>query len=181
MICAPWQFLEALDGEEAELELLRNLLKRYARKCFRSEAFRAFIRRGVRYAMGQAWDFYRDSAAPVDAYWRAVTFFWSLVNWPSLPCRILAELAAYVAEAAARYEWPARWPFLVMAAVAAEKKRCGIPSAVAEALGPDDYRMLKEFLERGKGVVEVAGRKKAVVRKKLHLAIEDAASENSKF
>jgi len=130
--------------------------------------------------MERAWDFYRDSATPVDAYWRAVAFFWDLVNWPSLPCRILEELAAYVAEAAARYKWPAQWPFLVMAALAAEGKECGIPSAVAEALGPD-YKMLKEFLERGKGVVEVAGRKKAIAKKKLHITIEDAASENSKF
>jgi len=181
MNCTPWQFLEAPDGEEAELELLRNLLKRYARKCFKSPTFKAFILRGIQYAMERAWSFYRDSEAPVDAYWRAVEFFWILVNWPSLPCRILAELAAYVAEASAKYKWPARWPFLVMAALAAEKKGCRIPSAVAEALGPDDYKMLKEFLERGKGVVEVAGRKKAVVKKKLHIAIEDAASENSKF
>jgi len=130
--------------------------------------------------MERAWDFYRDSATPVDAYWRAVAFFWGLVNWPSLPCRILEKLATYVAEAAARYKWPAQWPFLVMAALAAEKKGCRIPSAVAEALGPE-HEALRSFLERGKEVVEVAGRKKAVVRKKLHLAIEDAASENSKF
>jgi len=179
MTCDFWLFLEA--GGEDDLELLRGLLKRYAHKCFRSEAFRALVRRGVLYAMEQAWSFYRDSEAPADAYWQAVDFFWNLVNWPSLPCRALAELAAYVAEAAAKYKWPARWPFLVMAAVAAEDKGCGIPSAVAEALGPDDYRMLKEFLERGKGVVEVAGRKKAVAKKKLHIAIEDAAAENSKF
>jgi hypothetical protein len=178
MNCAPWQFTEALDGEEAELELLRNLLKRYARKCFRSPTFRAFIRRGVLYAMRQAWDFYRNSAIPADAYWQAATFFWSLVNWPSLPCRILEELATYVAEAAARYKWPARWPFLVMAALAAEKKGCRIPNAVAEALGPE-HEALKAFLEQGRGVVEVAGKRRAVVRKKLHLAIEDAASENS--
>ena len=181
MNCAPWQFTEALDGEEAELELLRDLLKRYARRCFRLKAFRAFIHRGVVYAMGQAWDFYRDSEAPADAYWQAVVFFWNLVNWPSLPCRALARLATYVAEAAARYKWPARWPFLAMAALAAEGKECGIPSAVVEALGPDDYRMLKEFLERGRGVVEVAGRKKAVAKKKLHITIEDAAAENSNF
>jgi hypothetical protein len=97
MNCTPWQFTEALDGEEAELELLRNLLKRYARRCFRLKAFRAFIRRGVLYAMEQAWAYYRDSAAPADAYWRAVAFFWDLVNWPSLPCRILEELVTYVA------------------------------------------------------------------------------------
>jgi hypothetical protein len=180
MTCAPWLFLEAGDEEEAELELLRNLLKRYARKCFKSEAFRAVVRRGVLYAMERAWNFYRDSAAPVDAYWQAVAFFWDLVNWPSLPCRILEKLATYVAEAAARYEWPARWPFLVMAALAAEKKGCEIPSAVAEALGPE-YEALRSFLEQGKGVVEVAGRKKAVVKKKLHITIEDVAAENSKF
>jgi len=179
MTCDFWLFLEA--GAEDDLELLRNLLKRYARRCFKLKAFRAFIRRGVRYAMERAWSFYRDSAAPVDAYWQAVVFFWDLVNWPSLPCRILEELATYVAEAAAKYKWPVRWPFLVMAALAAEGKECRIPSAVAEALGPDDYRMLKEFLERGKGVVEVAGRRRAVVRKKLHITIEDAAAENSKF
>ena len=180
MNCAPWQFLEALDGEEAELELLRNLLKRYARKCFKSPTFRAFIRKGIRYAMERAWSFYKDSEAPVDAYWQAVAFFWSLVNWPSLPCRVLAALAAYVAEAAAKYKWPARWPFLAMAALAAEGKGCGTPSAVAKALGPE-HEALRSFLEQGKGVVEVAGRKKTVARKKLHLAIEDAASENSKI
>jgi hypothetical protein len=179
MTCDFWLFLEA--GGEDDLELLRSLLKRYVRRCFRLKTFRALVRRGVQFAASQAWDFYRDSEAPVNAYWQAVAFFWDLVNWPSLPCRILEELVTYVAEAASRYKWPARWPFLVLAALAAEKKKCGIPSAVAEALGPDDYKMLKEFLERGKGVVEVAGRKMAVVKKKLHLAIEDAASENSKF
>ena len=117
----------------------------------------------------------------LDAYWQAVAFFWDLVNWPSLPCRALAALATYVAEAAAKYKWPAKWPFLAMAALAAEGKGCRIPSAVAEALGPDDYRVLKEFLERGRGVVEVAGRKKAVAKKKLHITIEDAAAENSNF
>ena len=178
MTCDFWLFLEA--GDENDLELLRNLLKRYARRCFRLKAFRVLIRRGVLYAMGQAWSFYRDSATPIDAYWQAVTFFWSLVNWPSLPCRILEELATYVAEAAAKYKWPARWPFLAMAVIAAEEKGCGTPSAVAEALGPE-HEALRSFLEQGKGVVEVAGRKKAVVRKKLHFAIEDAASENSKF
>ena len=178
MICDFWLFLEA--GDEDDLELLRNLLKRYARKCFRSEAFKAVVRRGVLYAMERAWNFYRDSEAPVDAYWRAVSFFWDLVNWPSLPCRILEELAAYVAEAAAKYKWPARWPFLAMAALAAEGKGCGTPSAVAKALGPE-HEALRSFLEQGKGVVEVAGRRRAVARKKLHLAIEDAAAENSKF
>jgi hypothetical protein len=67
-----------------------------------------------------------------------------------------------------------------MAALAAEGKGCGTPSAVAKALGPE-HEALRSFLEQGKGVVEVAGRKKTVARKKLHLAIEDAAAENSKF
>jgi hypothetical protein len=180
MTCDFWLFLEA--GDEDDLESLRNLLKRYARRCFRLEAFRAVVRRGIRYAMERAWAYYRDSAAPADAYWRAVAFFWDLVNWPSLPCRILEELVTYVAEAAAKYKWPARWPFLVMAAVAAEENGCRIPSAVAKALGPE-HEALRSFLEQGKGVVEVAGRKKAVVRKKLHLAIEDCCDveENSKF
>ena len=174
-----WQFPEALDGEEAELELLRNLLKRCARRGFRSEAFRALIRRGVRFAMELAWSYYQDSVtaqrAPAVAYWRAVFFFWDLVNWPSVPCRVLAELATYVAEAAAEYKWPAKWPFLVMAAVAAEKNGCRTPDAVAEALGPE-YEALKAFLEQGVGVVEVAGRKAAVVKKKSSIAVEDLHS-----
>jgi len=66
----------------------------------------------------------------------------------------------------------------VMAALAAEGKGCGIP--IAKALGPE-HEALKSFLKQGKEVVEVAGRKKAVVKKKLHITIEDAASENSKI
>jgi len=175
MTCSPWQFAEALDqDEEADLELLRQLLKKCAAKGFSSEAFRAFIRRGARFAMYKAWEYYRDSAvAPTNAYVQAVLFFWNLGNWHGMPCRVLAELATYVAKAAAKYEWPAKWPFLAMAAVAAEKRGCGIPDVWAEALGPDDYRMLVAFLEKGEGVVEVAGRKIAMVKKRRHLSIED--------
>jgi hypothetical protein len=177
MTCSLWQFSEALDGEEPDLELLRRLLKRCARRGFGSKAFRAFIRRGVRFAMELAWSYYQDSAAPADAYWRAAFFFWDLVNWPSLPCRALAELAAYVAKAAAQYRWPSKWPFLVMSAVAAEEKGCGTPDAVAEALG-HEYEVLKAFLKQGVGVVEVAGRKTAVTKKNRTITVEHLHSTN---
>ena len=171
--CRPWQFAEAED----DLELLRRLVKKYASKGSGSETLRALIRRGVEFAMELAWCYYQDSAiarrAPDAAYWRAVDFFWVLGNWCGMPCRVLAEVAAYVARAAAKYSWPARWPFLAMAAVAAEERRCGTPDAVVEALGPGEYRMLKTFLEKGEGAVEVAGRKFVVVKKKRHLSIED--------
>jgi hypothetical protein len=124
------------------LELLRRLLKKCAVKSFDSEAFKALIRRGVKFAMEQAWSYYRDSAiaqrAPEVAYWRAVFFFWNLMNWHSIPCGVLTEMATYVAEAAAKYSWPAAWPFLAMAAAAAKERGCELPDAVAEALGPDE-------------------------------------------
>jgi len=130
--------------------------------------------------MLKAWVFYKDpAAAPASAYWRVVDLFWRLVNWHGLPCRTLAELAAYVAEAAARYEWPLKWPFLVMAAVAAEERGCGFPAAAAEALGPE-YEALKAFLERGEAVVEVAGRKNAIVKRRSTISVVNLDSLNLK-
>ena len=123
--------------------------------------------------MEQAWLYYRDSAATAGAYWRAVEFFWSLGNWGGMSCRILAELATYVARAVSKYSWPAKWPFLAMAAVAAEERGCRLPAAAAEALGPDEFAELEAFLKQGEGVVEAAGRKFAVVKTKRHLFVED--------
>jgi hypothetical protein len=175
MICGSWRSAEALDDAETDLELLRRLLRRYAARGFGSETLRAFIRRGVEFAMELAWCYYQDSVtaqrAPDVVYWKAVDFFWSLLNWHGAPCRVLAEAATYIAEAAAKYSWPARWPFLAMAAVAAMKKRCKLPEAAAEALGPEEYRTIKAFLEQVEGVVEAAGRRFAVVKKKRHITI----------
>jgi hypothetical protein len=164
-----------LDGDEDDLELLRRLLRKYAARGSGSEAFRALIRRGVRFAMEQAWSYYQDSVtaqrAPDVAYWRAVFFFWNLLNWYNTPCRVLVEVTTYVAEAVAKYRWPARWPFLAMAAAAAEKKGCKIPDAAAEALGPDEYSRLEAFLKQGEGSVEAAGRKFAIVKKRRYVTI----------
>jgi hypothetical protein len=76
-----------------------------------------------------------------------------------------------VAKAVSKYGWP-KWPFLAMAAAAAVERRCRIPDAVAEALGPDEYKTLVAFLEQGRGVAEVGGRRIAVVKKKRHFTIE---------
>jgi hypothetical protein len=185
MACSSRRLPEALDGDEDDLELLRRLLRRYAAKGSGSESLRAFIRRGVRFAMELAWCYYQDSViaqrAPNTAYWKAVFFFWNLMNWYGAPCNVLAEVATYVAEASAKYQWPARWPFLAVAAVSAKEKGCRIPDAAAEALGPDEYRMLKAFLEKGEGVVEVAGRKFVVVKKKQHISVVEYEHGNSKF
>jgi hypothetical protein len=128
----------------------------------------------------RAWEYYGDSPIPDVAYVQAVFFIWDLGSWLHMPCRVLTEVITYVAEAVSKYDWPARWPFLAMAAAAAEKKGCGIPAAVAEALGPDEYRTFIAFLEQGKGVAEVAGKKIAVVKKKRHITIEDYRDKTEK-
>jgi len=46
-----------------------------------------------------------------------------------------------------------------------------MPNAAAEHLGPDEWAKLESFLEDGKGVVEVAGRKLAVVKKGQYIWI----------
>jgi hypothetical protein len=175
MTCDSWRSAEALDEAEADLELLRRLVKKYAARGFGSESLKALIRRGMEFAMDIAWCHYQDAAtaqnAPDTAYWKAVFFFWKLLNWSGAPCRVLAEVTTYVAKAAARYSWPARWPFLAMAAITAEEKGCGLPDAAAEALGPEEHKKLMAFLERGVGVVEVAGRRFVVAKKKRHLAV----------
>ena len=162
------RFKEALERDELSLELLRKLVN----KCggsFGLEALKAFARKGVQLAMTQAWAYYRGSIIakrdPAAAYGRAVNFIWRLGDWYEMPCYVLTEFAAYVAEAVARYSWPAKWPFLVPAAVAAEANACELPDAVAEALGPDEFAKLEAFLEQGEAVVEVApGLKIALIR-----------------
>jgi hypothetical protein len=162
------QFAEVLDEGDVDFRLFRRILA----KC------RRWAAKAVGLLMFRAWLYYQDSAAaPALAYWRAVDVFWRLVNWFGLTCRTLAELATYVAEAAARYEWPVRWPFLAMAVDVAEKRGCRIPDAVAEALGPE-YEALRAFLERGEAVVEVAGKKSAIVRKKSSITVVNLHSMN---
>jgi len=46
-----------------------------------------------------------------------------------------------------------------------------------KAVGPE-YEALRAFLERGEAVVEVGGRKKAIVRKKSSIAVVDLDSLN---
>ena len=162
------KFTEALERDEIDVEALRKL----ANKCGRSfglEALKAFARKGVQFAAAQAWAYYRGSVIagrdPATAYGRAVNFIWGLVDWYEMPCYVLTEFAVYVAEAVARYRWPATWLFVVPAAVAAEVNDCELPDAVAEALGADEYAKLESFLEQGEAVVEVApGLKVALVK-----------------
>jgi len=162
------RFKEALERDVLDLETFRKLVN----KCDRSfgvETLKVFARKGVQFAAAQAWAYYRGSVIagrdPAAAYGRAVNFIWGLGDWYEMPCGVLSEFAAYVAETVARYSWAAKWPFLVPAAVATEVKKCELPDAVAEALGPDEFAKLEAFLEQGEAVVEVApGWKVALVR-----------------
>jgi hypothetical protein len=149
-----------------------------ANKCGRSfgvEALKAFARKGVQFAAAQAWAYYRGSVIakrdPAEAYGRAVRFIWELGDWHEMPCYVLSEFAAYVAEAVSKYRWPSKWPFVVPAAVAAEVKKCELPDSVAEALGADEYARLEAFLEQGEGIVEIAGQKIALVRDGRYISI----------
>jgi len=58
-----------------------------------------------------------------------------------------------------------------VAAAAAEEKDCYLPDDVAEHLGPDEYARLEAFLEQGEAVVEVAGRKVALVRSGRYIGV----------
>jgi hypothetical protein len=169
------RFKEALERDEIDIEALRKL----ANKCGRSfgvEALKAFARKGAQFAAAQAWAYYRGSVIagrdPAAAYGRAVNLIWGLVNWYEMPCDVLTEFAAYVAEAVSKYSWPAKWPFLVPAAVAAEVNDCELPDSVAEALGADEYAKLESFLEQGEAVIELApGLKIALVRDGRHVVM----------
>jgi hypothetical protein len=53
----------------------------------------------------------------------------------------------------------------------AQVRGCELPDAKAETLGPDEYGRLEAFLEQGEAVVEVAGRKVALVMVYLHRSV----------
>jgi hypothetical protein len=167
------RFVATVERGEPDWVLLRKLMH----KCgaFGAEALKALAKKAVQAAVSKAWALYRgavisgkDSAV---AYGQAVQMIWSLWNWRDFDCAFLADLATYVAEAVARYKWPAKWPFLVMPATAAEEKRCGLPDDAAEALGPDEYGRLEAFMEQGEAVVEVAGEKVALIRDGPYISI----------
>jgi len=162
------RFKETLERGELDLAALRKL----ANKCgesFGLEALRAVARRAIHFAMTKAWAYYRGAIIaerdPAAAYGHVVNYIWGMTDWFGMTCDVLTEFAAYVAEAVAKYKWPAKWPFVVPAAVAAEVNACELPDAVAEALGPDEFAKLEAFLEQGEAVVEIApGLKVALVR-----------------
>jgi len=58
-----------------------------------------------------------------------------------------------------------------MPVAAAEEKRCNLSDDAAEALGADEYGRLEAFMEQGEGVVEVAGRRIALVRDGRYISI----------
>jgi hypothetical protein len=168
------QFTEMLEKDEVDWDLLKKL----ANKCgtfFAREAGRAYAKKVVSYYMSFAWRYYKGAAIagkpPEVAYGEAVLMVWRLWDWYNIHCGPLADIATYIAEAAASYNWPSRWPFVASPAVAAEEKGCELPDAVAEALGHDEYGRLEAFLEQGEGVVEVAGRKIAFVRDGRYVSI----------
>ncbi|MFZ8839079.1 MAG: hypothetical protein ACO2PM_09145 [Pyrobaculum sp.] len=168
------QFVTTLERDEPDWVLLRKLM----RKCgaFGVEALKAMAKKAVQIAASKAWAVYRGALIaerdPAIAYGQAVHFVWHVGDWYGLPCSVLAEMAVYVAEAAVKYSWPARWPFLIPAAVAAEVNGCELPDSVAEALGADEYARLEAFLELGEAVAEVApGVKVAFVRDGRYVSV----------
>jgi hypothetical protein len=168
------RFVKALDRDELDWEALHKL----AHKCgehFALEAARAVSQKAVKFAVTRGWALYRGSKIAgrdaAVAYGRAVQMVWRSFEWFEMECGPLADIAAYVAEAVAKYDWP-RWPFLALPAAAAEEKGCPLPDAVAEALGPDEYARLEAFLEDGEGVVELErGLKVALVRDGRYIGI----------
>jgi hypothetical protein len=161
------RFIEALEKDEVDKELFRKLRN----KCgdFAVEALKALAKRVAQVSMFRAWAVYRGAViAERDlalAFGHAVDYVWRIVNWFNTPCYFLTEFIVYVAEAAARYRWPSRWPFIVPAAVAAEENGCELPDAVADALGPDEFARFEAFLEQNEAVLEIApGVKIALIR-----------------
>jgi len=169
------RFKDALEKDELDTEALRKL----ANKCgesFGVEALKAITRKGVQFAVAQAWAYYRGAVVagrdPAAAYGGAVHFIWSLGDWYEMSCDVLTEFAVFIAEAINKYRWPAKWPFLIPPAVVAEVNSCELPDAVAERLGPDEYARLMSFLEQGEAVVEVApGLNVALVRDGRYVSI----------
>jgi hypothetical protein len=167
------RFTKELDRDLLDWDLLNKLVNKCG-EVFAREAGRAIARRAVQIAASRAWALYRGALiAGKDAavtYGQAVEMIWRLWRWFDMQCGPLADVAVFVAEAVSRYSWP-KWPFLAMPAAAAGEKGCGLPDSVAEALGPDEYGRLEAFLEQGEGVVEVAGRKVALVKDGRYIGI----------
>jgi len=153
------------------------LLRKLMHKCgaFATEALKAMAKKAVYAAVAKAWALYRGAVIaerdPTVAYGQAVHMVWGLWNWYDFDCALLANLVTYVAEAVAGYQWPAKWPFLASPAVVAKERGCELPDAVAEHLGPDEYGRLEAFLEQGEAVVEVVGRKVALIRDGPYISI----------
>jgi len=168
------RFKEALERGIIDEEALRKLMH----KCggaFVREAGRALAEKYIRAAVSDAWRLYRGAVIaggdPAAAYGEAVVGVWRAWDLFNTGCEPAAVAATYAAEAVAKYQWPARWPFLAVPAAAIAEGGCGLPDEVAEALGPDEYAKLEAFLEQGEGAVEVAGKKVAIVRDGRHVSI----------
>jgi predicted DCC family thiol-disulfide oxidoreductase YuxK len=168
------QFVQELERDVLDWGLLNKLVSKCG-EAFAREAGRALAKRATEVAVSRAWALYRGALVigkdAAVAYGQAVEMVWRLWRWSDMQCGPLADVAVFAAEAVARYQWPAKWPFLAKAAVAAEENDCELPDAVAERLGPDEWAQLESFLEQGEGVVEVAGKKVALVRDGRYIGI----------
>jgi hypothetical protein len=166
--------VEALERDVYDWEAMDELVYGCGEP-FAGRIIDAVVRRVAQHSMSMAWRHYRGAVLagrhPAVAYAEAVYMVGR--PWDGAPavCRLLASLSAYLAEAAAKYSWPARWPFLAMPSAAAKEEGCKVPDAVAEHLGPDEWAELESFLEDGAGVVEVAGRKITFVRDGRYIGI----------
>ncbi len=170
------RFIKELKRDEIDLGALNKLMN----KCggaFVREAGKALAEKLISIAMSDAWRLYRGAAItgrePAVGYGQAVAAVWRVWNLFNTGCEPSTVAAIYVAEASAKYQWPARWPFLAVPAAAIEEADadCELPDSVAEALGPDEFGRLETFLEQGEGIVEVAGRKIAFVRDGRYISI----------
>jgi len=148
------RFVEELERDVLNWDLL-NKIRNKCGEAFAREASRALARKAVQIVVARAWALYRgavivkkDAAA---AYGQAVEMVWRLWRWYDMECGPLADVAAFTAEAVAKHQWPASWPFLAMAAAAAEERGCNLPDDVAEALGPDEFARLESFFGTGRG------------------------------
>jgi hypothetical protein len=160
------RFKEALDRDMIDWEALRELKKKCG-SSFAWEAWKAYAEKVTYDAMSEVWSQYRDAVLagepPTLAYAEALHAIWKLWDRP-LSCAELSHVAVCVARAAAECDWPAKWPFPALFAVAIKERGCELPDAAAEALGPDEWGRLESFLEDEVGVVEVEGRKAVIIR-----------------
>jgi len=169
------RFKDALEKDEIDLETLQKLVNKCGEN-FGLEAMRAVAKKAIHYAVAKAWAYFKGSVIakrdPAAAYGQSVNYIWGMADWYGMDCRVLADFATYAAEAVAKYRWPAKWPFLVPAAVAADVNSCELPDTVAEALGADEFARLEAFLEQNEAVVEVVpGLNVALVREGRFVAM----------